>query len=73
MHARRRHTTVATVTFDFPGQWLTATAQTRVSLESISLLFAESAIGAEPNEAALHDPGQTRDLEGALPSFYAFT
>ena len=38
-------------------------------LHGVFVIFAESAIAAEPSEAPLHDPGQVRDLEGALPSF----
>ena len=37
-------------------------------LHGVFVIFAESAIAAEPSEAPLHDPGQVRDL-GALPSF----
>jgi hypothetical protein len=38
-------------------------------LHCVFVIFAESAIAAEPSEAPLHDPGQAGDLEGALPSF----
>ena len=38
-------------------------------LHRVFVVFAESAIATEPSEASLHDPGQARDLEGALPSF----
>jgi len=38
-------------------------------LHSVFVVFAETAIASEPSEAPLHDPGQARDLECALPSF----
>jgi hypothetical protein len=38
-------------------------------LHGVFVIFAESAIAAQPSEAPLHDPGQAHDLEGALPSF----
>ena len=37
-------------------------------LDHVFVVFAESAIAAKPCEAALHNPGQASDLEGALPS-----
>jgi hypothetical protein len=37
-------------------------------LDHIFVVFAESTITAEPREAALHNPGQAGDLEGALLS-----
>jgi hypothetical protein len=38
-------------------------------LHHVFVVFAESAIAAEPSESSFHYPGQARDLEGALPSF----
>jgi hypothetical protein len=37
------------------------------SLDHVFVVFAESAIAAEPSEAALHNPGKASDLEGSLP------
>jgi hypothetical protein len=37
-------------------------------LEHVFVVFAESAIAAEPSEAALHNPGKASDLEGTLSS-----
>ena len=38
------------------------------SLHAISVVFAEPAIPTEPSETAFYDPGQSGDLEGALPT-----
>jgi hypothetical protein len=38
-------------------------------LHCVFVAFAESAIATEPSEASLYNPGQTSDLESALPSF----
>lgn len=38
-------------------------------LHCIFVVFAESAITAEPSEGSLYNPGQARDLESALPLF----
>jgi hypothetical protein len=39
------------------------------SLHCVFVVFAESAIAAEPSKASLYNPGQASDLESALPSF----
>src|SRR5467141_3267171 len=39
------------------------------ALHAVLVVLAQSSIAAKPGEAALHNPGETRDLERALPAF----
>lgn len=46
------------------------TEQSLGRLHSVLVVLAESTVAAEPCEGALHNPGQSGDLESTLTAFH---